>query len=133
MTATPVVIRSRSTPFFSVACVIVLGYFVIKALVFDGDSAVFSMVLGAIVAVAGLWWLWRARQRSVVVNGDQLIVTDGSRTLVRSRAEIESVNLAALGDQIHFTDGSGLRLPLEGRELIEAGVLLTPPRRHRAV
>ena len=133
MTAAPVVIRSRSTPFFSVACAILVVYFVIKALVLDAGPAVFSMVLGAVMAVAGLWWLWRAGQRAVVHDGDQLIIRRGRRSRVYSRAEIVSIDLSSLDHQIVFTDGSGIRLPLEGRALIEAGFLLTPPRRYRAV
>lgn len=133
MTTPPVVIRSRSTPFFSVGCAILVVYFVVKALVFDGGPEVFSLTLGAVVAASGLWWLWRARQRAVVIDGDQLVIRNGERSTVHSRAEIDSVNLAALGDQVLFIDGTGVRLPLEGRELIEAGFLLTPPRRYRAV
>ena len=129
----PVVIRSRSTPFFSVACAVLVVYFVAKAALLDGGPAVFSLFLGAIVAVAGLWWLWRAGRRSVVIDGDQLIITDGHQTRIYSRAEIVSVNLASIDRHLVFTNGSGIRLPLEGRELIEAGYLLTPPRRYRAV
>lgn len=133
MTVAPVVIRSRSTPFFSVAAAILVVYFVIKALVLDGGPAVFSLVLGAVASTLGLWWLWRARRRVVVIDGDQLIISSGGRSRVYSRAEIVSVDLASLDRQVVFTDGSGIRLPLEGRDLVEAGFLLTPPRRHRAV
>ena len=133
MTAAPVVIPSRSTPFFSVACAVLVVYFGIKALVLDGGPAVFSLLLGGIVAVSGLWWLWRAGQRAVVLDGDQLIIRTGRQSRVYSRAEIVSIDLSSLDRQVVFTDGSGIQLPLEGRELIEAGFLLTPPRRHRAV
>ncbi|MDH5520866.1 MAG: hypothetical protein OEZ14_10085 [Acidimicrobiia bacterium] len=133
MTAAPVVIRSRSTPFLSVACAVLVVYFVVKALLLDGGPAVFSLLLGAAVAVTGLWWLWRAGQRAVVIDGDQLIIRSGQQSRVYSRAEIVSIDLSSLDRQIMFTDGSGIRLPLEGRELIEAGFLLTPPRRYRAV
>ncbi|MDH4280232.1 MAG: hypothetical protein OEW83_19365, partial [Acidimicrobiia bacterium] len=108
-------------------------YFVVKALLLDGGPAVFSLLLGAAVAVTGLWWLWRAGQRAVVIDGDQLIIRSGQQSRVYSRAEIVSIDLSSLDRQIMFTDGSGIRLPLEGRELIEAGFLLTPPRRYRAV
>jgi len=133
VTAAPVVIRSRSTPFLSVACAVLVVYFVVKALLLDGGPAVFSLLLGAAVAVTGLWWLWRAGQRAVVIDGDQLIIRSGQQSRVYSRAEIVSIDLSSLDRQIMFTDGSGIRLPLEGRELIEAGFLLTPPRRYRAV
>ena len=133
MTAAPVVIRSRSTPFLSAACAVLVVYFVVKALLLDGGPAVFSLLLGAAVAVTGLWWLWRAGRRAVVIDGDQLIIRNGPQSRVYSRAEIVSIDLSSLDRQIVFTDGSGIRLPLEGRELIEAGFLLTPPRRYRAV
>ncbi len=129
MSAVPAAIHSRSTPFFSVACAVLVVYFAIKALVLDGGAAQFSMILGALVALAGLWWLWRSRKRTVVIDGDQLIITSGSRTRVYSRAEIVAVDLASIENQVMFTDGSGIRLPLEGRELIKAGFLLTPRRR----
>lgn len=133
VTAAPVVIRSRTTPFFSVACAVLVVYFAVKALVLDGGPAVFSLVLGAVAAVAGLWWLWRAGRRTVVLEGEQLIIRNGRQSRVYSRAEIVSIDLSSLDRQIVFTDGSAIRLPLEGRELVEAGFLLTPPRRHRAV
>lgn len=133
MTIAPVVIRSRSTPFFSMACAVLVVYFVIKALVLEGGPAVFSLIMGAVAASAGLWWLWRARRRSVVIDGDQVVITSGARSQTYSRAEIVGVNLASLDDQVVFADGSGARLPLEGKDLVEAGFLLTPPRRSRAV
>lgn len=126
-------IRSQSTPFFSLACAILVAYFVIKAVVLDGGPAVFSLLLGGVAAVAGLWWLWRAGRRAVVLDGDQLIIRDGQQSRVYSRAEIVSIDLSSSDRQVVFTNGSGIRLPLEGRELVEAGFLLTPPRRYRAV
>lgn len=133
MTTAPVVIRSQSTPFLCVASAVLVVAFAVKALVLDGGPAVFSLVLGAVVAVAGLWWLWRARHRAVIIDGDRLTISGVGRSRVYSRAEIVSVDLASPDRQIIFTDGSGVRLPLEGRELVQAGFLLTPPRRYRAV
>lgn len=115
------------------ACAILVLYFVVKAVLLDGGPAVFSLLLGGFAAVAGLWWLWRARHRAVVLDGDQLVIRNGRQSRVYSRAEIVSIDLSSLDRQIVFTDGSAIQLPLEGRELVEAGFLLTPPRRHRAV
>lgn len=115
------------------ACAVLVVYFVVKALVLEGGAAVFSLLLGAGAAVAGLWWLWRAGRRAVVLDGDQLVIRNGRQSRVYSRAEIVSIDLSSLDRQIVFSDGSGIRLPLEGRELVEAGFLLTPPRSHRAV
>ena len=133
MSTAPIVIQSRSTPFLSVSCAILLAYFVVKATVLEGGPAIFSLVLGATVAVVGLWWLWRSQRRSVLIDGDRVVITNGRRSSSHSRAEIVSVNLASLEDQIVFANGSGVRLPLEGNDLVRAGVLLTPPRRYRAV
>ncbi len=130
MTTGPVVISSRSTPFFSITCAVLVAYFLVKAWILDGGPAVFSLILGAVVALAGLWWLWRARVRSVVIDGGQMVINNGSHSSAYSRADIVSVNLAAVDRQVVFADGSAIRLPLEGRELIKAGYLLTPPRRH---
>lgn len=129
--AAPVVIRSRTTPFFSVACAVLVIYFVVKALVLEGGPAVFSLLLGAVAAIAGLWWLWRAGRRAVILDGDQLIIRSGQQARVYSRADIVSIDLSSLNRQIVFSDGSAIRLPLEGRELVEAGFLLTPRRRNR--
>lgn len=133
VTATPVVIPSRSTPFFSVVSAVLVVYFAVKALVLGDGPAVFSLLLGATTAVVGLWWLWRAGQRTVVLDGDRLIIRNGRQARVYSRAEIVSIDLSSLDRQIVFADGSGIRLPLEGHELVKAGFLLTPPRRYRAV
>jgi len=133
MTIAPVVIKSRSTPFFSMACAILVIYFVIKWLVLGGDPGVFSLIMGGVAAVVGLWWLWRARQAAVIVDGDQFTVIRRGRSQTYSRGDVASVDLSSLDNQVTFVDGTGTRLPLEGKELVHAGVLLTPPRRGRSL
>ncbi len=133
MSETPTVFRSRSVPFFSVASAVLVVYFIVKAMLLSGGPALFSLIMGAVVSTAGLWWLWRAGQRSVILDGDRLVIRDGQRSRVYSKAEIVTVDLSSVDRQVVFTDGSGIRLPLEGRELVAVGYLLTPRRRYRAV
>ena len=129
MSIAPVVIKPKSTPFFSIACAILVIYFVLKWLLLGGDPGVFSLIMGAVAAVAGLWWMWRARQASVIVDRDQFTVTRQGRSQAYTRSDVASVDLSSLDHHVTFVDGTGIRLPLEGNELVHAGVLLTPPRR----
>lgn len=128
MSATPVVLRFSGTPFLSVAAVVVALYFLVKALLMDGGVVPFSLVMAATLVTAAAWWFRCSRRFSVVIDGDQLIINRGSRTATYDRSSIESVNLADSGRQVRFRDGSAIGLPLEGRALIEAGLLLSPPR-----
>lgn len=104
-------------------------YFLVKALVMDGGVALFSLIMAAVLAAVAMWWLVRVRRSSVVIDGDRLMVKRGARTATYDRTSIESVDLADTGRQVRFRGGSAIGLPLEGKALIEAGLLLSPGRR----
>lgn len=128
MTIAPAVIRSRTTPVLSVACAALVVYFLLKAAILDQELRAFSLLLGGLAAVVGLWWLRRARRTSVVIDREQFTVYRGGRSASYARNDITGIDLAGFEQHVSFADGTGIKLPLEGQELVEVGFLLTPPR-----
>ncbi|MDH3294452.1 MAG: hypothetical protein OER95_09055 [Acidimicrobiia bacterium] len=128
MSTAPVVIRPKSVPSLSVACAILLVYFVAKAMIFGGDVGLLSLVFGAVVAIVGLWALWRRRRTVVVIDGDDVTITRGRSSTSFQRFDVASIDLSGLDHHLKMADGTGVRLPLDGRQLVEVGLLLSPPR-----
>lgn len=126
MSISPVVLKSQSVPFQSMASAVVLVYFIVKSLVFGGAVAAFSLFLGAIAALVGLWALWSARKSSVVIDGDTFTVVRRGRATSYERSRVSDVDLSGLDRHLTLDDGTGVRLPLEGKALVEAGLLLGP-------
>jgi len=128
MSIAPVVIKSRSTPFLSIACAVLVVYFIVKALVFRGEIGVFSLMVGAVVALVGIWGLLRSQGSSVVIDDDQFVINRGGNTVIHRRSDVAEVDLSGLDRHLTLTDGTGVRLPLEGADLVHAGILLSPTR-----
>ena len=128
MSIAPVVIRSRSTPFLSIGCAVLVIYFVVKALALKGEIGVFSLLIGALVALVGIWAIIRSRGSSVVIDGDQFVIHRGANTTSHRRSDVADVDLSGLDRHLTLTDGTGVRLPLEGEDLVHAGILLSPAR-----
>ena len=128
MTTSPTVLRNSGLPFLTIASGILVIYFVAKAVLIPGAAAVFSLVMGGLVALAGFWWYRRSQATSVIVDSDTFTVTRAGRSESYERAQVAAVDLSSPFEQVKFRDGSGVALPLEGRSLVQAGILLSPRR-----
>lgn len=126
MTTSPTVLRNNGMPFLTMASAVLVVYFLVKAVLIPGAAAVFSLIMGALVALAGLWWYRRAQRANVVIDADTFTVNTGRRSDTYQRADVASVNLSSAMEQVRFRDGTGIALPLEGRSLVQAGILLSP-------
>ena len=126
MSLGPAVLRQQSVPFLSLACLLFTVFFVIQGFLVSGLLTVLSLVIAAIFAAAGLWFWFQARRSSVLIDREQFIVKDGAKQETFQRSDIESIDLASLRGHVRFKDGSSLTLPLEGKQLVEAGLLLSP-------
>ncbi len=126
MTTSPTVLRNTGVPFLTIASGILVLYFLAKAVLIPGTAAVFSLVMGALVALAGFWWYRRSQQTSVIIDANTFTVTRAGRTESYDRSEVSAIDLSSPLEQVKFRDGSGVSLPLEGRSLVQAGILLSP-------
>ncbi len=126
MTTSPTVLRNTGVPFLTIASGILVLYFLAKAVLIPGTAAVFSLVMGALVALAGFWWYRRSQQTSVIIDANTFTVTRAGRTESYDRSEVSGIDLSSPLEQVKFRDGSGVSLPLEGRSLVQAGILLSP-------
>ncbi len=131
MSLGPTVIRPNTIPFQSVACALLTVFFVIQAIIVDRWMTVLSLVIALIFAIGGLWYWFQARRSSVLIDQYQFIVKDGSKQRTFERSEVANVDLSSLDGHVTFKDGSSILLPLDGRPLVEAGVLLNPTGRRR--
>lgn len=126
MTVGPTVLRNNGLPFLTMASAVLVVYFLVKAVLIPGAAAVFSLIMGAIVALVGFWWYRRSQRANVVIDAESFTVNSGRRSKSYQRAQVESVNLSSATAQVKFVDGTGIVLPLEGRALVQAGILLSP-------
>lgn len=129
MSLGPTVLRSRKIPFTSLAAILLSGFFVVQALVVDGQARGLSLLVAAAFAAGAVWTWFQRRRSAVLIDADQFIVKDGGRQRVYDLAAIEHVDLSSLRGHVVLSDGRSVSLPLEGDQLIQAGLLLTPPRR----
>ena len=125
MTIGPVVLRQQGLPFLGIACLVLTAFFIIQGLIVSGVMTLLSLAIAAIFALGALWYWFRARQSSVLIDESHVIIKEGRKQLTVDRGSIESVDLSSLVGQVRLDDGSALDLPLEGKPLIEAGVLLS--------
>jgi len=86
--------------------------------------------MAAIFVLLSFWWYRRSQQSSVIIDGDTVTINRGRQTQTFRRSDIAKVDLSSASRQLTFGDGTGTSLPLEGRSLVEAGILLNP-RQHR--
>jgi hypothetical protein len=109
-----------------VAAAVFVVYFVVKAVVLGGSVGMFALTQAAAVAAAGIWVILRSRRSSVMIDADHFTVIRGRRSETFLRQEVAAVDLSGFARHLTMADGTGVRLPLEGRALVEAGLLLTP-------
>ncbi len=130
MSIAATVFRSNRMPFIALACVVVAIFFVLQALlmIFMGMAglAILSIVVAAVFGLGALWLYRISRASAVVVNPTQFIVKSGKAETAYDRDQIDSIDLRSLRGQLTMKDGSNVWLPLEGNDLIEASILLSP-------
>lgn len=126
MSIGPTVFHQRSLPFPTLACLAIAAFFVLQAIVVNGWMMVLSLALAVLFLFAAGWYLLEARRSSVLIDAEQFIVKAGARQTTFERADIASVDLSSPVGHIVLKDGSIITLPLEGDELVRAGLLLTP-------
>ncbi len=128
MTVGPAVLRSQSVPYLSVACAAIAAFFGVQAIIVDRWMMVLSLVLATIFGLGALWYWLRSRRSAVLIDRATFTVKAGRRQRSFEIADIEKVDLGARSGHVRFKDGSTVTLPLEGRQLVEAGLLLEPRR-----
>lgn len=111
----------------STACIVLALAFVALALFVDGSIRLIGFAIAAAFAAAAGWNFFQARRSAVLIDANQFIVKDGGKQRRFDISHIESVDLSRLGGHVRFKDGTSVTLPLEGDELMEAGLLLHPP------
>ena len=126
MSIGPVVLRPRSPPFLMVVAGLLAAFFVAQGLIVDRWMAWLSLAIAAVFIGGGAWFWFQARRSVVLIDAEEFIVKDGGRERTYRRADVAAVDLSALAGHVRLRDGSTVTLPLEGRVLIEAGVLLSP-------
>lgn len=126
MSLGPTVLRPTTIPMLSVVNTVIAIGFGLLALFLDGAARFASVAVAIGFVIGAVWILFQARRSSVLIDVNQFIVKDGGRQRRFEIAQIESVDLRRLRGHIRFKDGSSVALPLEGRDLMEAGLLLTP-------
>ncbi|MEM7276425.1 MAG: hypothetical protein AAF547_25355 [Actinomycetota bacterium] len=124
----PTVLRRRSVRVLAVVAAVVAVAFGVLALLLDRWMAGAAMAIAGVSLLAMIWHLVQSRRSAVLIDTNQFIVKDGGRQERFDRAEIDSIDLSRLRGQVRFKDGSSVTLPLDGDELIEAGLLLSPTR-----
>ncbi|MGI9597246.1 MAG: hypothetical protein ACR2QK_13875 [Acidimicrobiales bacterium] len=122
----PAVIRPNSIPFPTVACAVIVLFFGIQAIIVDSWMAVLSLTIAAVFLLGAAWYWLQARRSSVLIDSNQFIIKDGSKQKRYERSDIAAVDLSSLRGHVTMKDGTEIMLPLEGRPLVEAGLLLTP-------
>ncbi len=126
MSTSPTVLRNSGIPFLTIASGVLVIYFVAKAVLIPGAAAVFSLIMGALVALAGFWWFRRSQNSTVIIDKDTFTVSRAGHSESFNRSEVTSIDLSSPLEQVKFRDGTGVALPLEGRSLVQAGILLSP-------
>lgn len=126
MSLGPTVIRPNSIPFPTVACAVIALFFVIQAIIVNSWMTVLSLVIAGIFAAGAAWYWFQARRSSVLIDQEQFIVKNGAKQSTFARSQIKSIDLSSLDGQVQFKDGTSVDLPLDGKPLVEAGILLTP-------
>lgn len=131
MSLGPTVIRPDSVPFPTVACSLFAVFFAIQAVMINRWMTMASLAIALVFAIVA-WWFWfQARRSLVLIDTHQFIVKDGHRERTFDTAEVETVDLSSPSGHIRFKDGTSVALPLEGRPLVRAGMLLSPGRTRR--
>jgi membrane protein implicated in regulation of membrane protease activity len=126
MTIGATVLKPSGTPFPTIALGVLTAFFVIQAFIVSGWMTVLSLVVALIFAAAAAWVWWRSRRSAVLINPDDFTVANGTSQRTYARSDVVAVDLSAPHGQVSLADGRRVTLPLEGRDLIEAGLLLTP-------
>ena len=126
MSLGPVMLKPRTVPMLSGLLGLLAAIFVILALFLDGTVRSIALVIAAGFLLWAAWVLVQARRSAVLIDTHQFIVKTGGRQTRFEISQIESVDLSRLRSQVRFKDGSSVTLPLEGDDLMEAGLLLNP-------
>lgn len=129
MSLGPTVLRPQTVPVLTTVCAILAVAFVALALFVDGNLRLAGFGIAAGFAMLGAWNFFQARRSAVLIDVHQFIVKDGGRQRRFDISQIEVVDLSRLRGQVRFKDGTSVTLPLEGDDLMEAGLLLNPSRR----
>lgn len=126
MSIGPTVFQPKSIPYPTIGCGLIALFFVIQAIIVNSWMTVLSLVIAAIFALAAIWFVMRARQSSVLIDANQFIVKSGSKQKTYDTDTIADIDLSSVNGHITFKDGSSTDLPLEGKQLVEAAMLLMP-------
>jgi len=126
MSLGPVMLKPRTVPMLCGLLGLLAAIFVILALFLDGTVRSIALVIAAGFLLWAAWVLVQARRSAVLIDTHQFIVKTGGRQTRFEISQIESVDLSRLRSQVRFKDGSSVTLPLEGDDLMEAGLLLNP-------
>jgi hypothetical protein len=126
MSLGPTVFRPRAVPFPTIGCGLIALFFVIQGIIVNRWMTVLSLAIAALFAIAACWFLFQARRSSVLIDANQFIVKTGARQNTYDIDQIENVDLSSVSGHVRFRDGSTTDLPLQGNELVEAALLLSP-------
>lgn len=130
MTIAATVFRSNRMPFIALACLVVAIFFLLQAVLMVVMSmiplAILSIVVAVVFALAAAWLHRISRESAVVVNTEQFIVKSGGTETTYNRSDIAAIDLSSIRGQLTMKDGTNVWLPLEGGDLIEASILLSP-------
>lgn len=129
MTTAPVVLRPQGMPFLTIVALLLTAFFGVQAIIVSGAMTTLSLLIALVFLAGAAWFLFQASRSSVVIDRDQFVIKDGSRQRTYERKDIDSVDLSSLSGHVKMNDGTSVTLPLDGRPLIQAGMLLSPPRR----
>ncbi|MGH1488374.1 MAG: hypothetical protein ACRBK7_03115 [Acidimicrobiales bacterium] len=122
----PSVFRPRAIPFPTIGCALIALFFVIQAIIVNSWMTVLSLAIALIFALAAAWYWYQVRQSSVLIDANQFIVKSGSKQRTFETDAIADIDLSSPTGQITFKDGTTTNLPLEGKQLVEAALLLMP-------
>lgn len=126
MSLGPTVLRARTIPLLSTVCAFLALGFVLLGIFLDGSIRLAAFAITLAFLAAGAWNLFQARRSAVLIDTNQFIVKDGGKQARFDISQIESVDLSRLRGHVRFKDGTSVTLPLEGEDLMEAGLLLNP-------
>ncbi len=126
MSLGPTVLTPRTVPLLTAVCAVLAVGFVLLGIFLDGTIRLAAFGIALAFFAGGAWNLFQARRSAVLIDTNQFIVKDGGKQARFDISQIDSVDLSRLRGQVRFKDGTSVTLPLEGDDLMEAGLLLNP-------
>ncbi|MEM9654048.1 MAG: hypothetical protein AAGA65_18285 [Actinomycetota bacterium] len=131
MSIGPTVLKPRAVPLLTTVCLVLAVAFVALGFFLDGTVRTAAFGVAAAFVLVGGWNLFQSRRSAVLIDTHQFIVKDGGKQTSFEIDRIESVDLSRLRGHVRFTDGTSITLPLDGNDLLEAGLLLNPSGRNQ--